>query len=84
MTPARGNDHWFQHISIIVSDMDHAYQRLKQNNAQQVSPEPQILPEWNQNVAGIRVLYFKDPDGHFVEFSYGQPLGPGALTPEQP
>lgn len=20
----------------------------------------------------------KDPDGHFVEFSYGQPLGPGA------
>ncbi len=28
----------------------------------------------------------KDPDGNFVEFSYGQPLGPGAppLAPEAP
>ncbi|WP_422368784.1 VOC family protein [Pelagibius sp.] len=25
----------------------------------------------------------KDPDGNFVEFSYGQPLGPGALTGEE-
>lgn len=22
----------------------------------------------------------RDPDGHFIEFSYGQPLGPGALA----
>ena len=58
---SRGNDQWFQHISIVVSDMNLAYQRLQQNNVEKVSPEPQLLPEWNPNVAGIRVLYFKDP-----------------------
>jgi catechol 2,3-dioxygenase-like lactoylglutathione lyase family enzyme len=26
----------------------------------------------------------RDPDGNFVEFSYGQPLGPGAEPPAKP
>ncbi len=26
----------------------------------------------------------KDPDGNFVEFSYGQPLGPGAVNKRKP
>jgi len=26
----KSNDHWFQHIAIVVSDMDKAYQRLRE------------------------------------------------------
>jgi catechol 2,3-dioxygenase-like lactoylglutathione lyase family enzyme len=31
------------------------------------STEPQRLPDWNKNAAGIRAFYFRDPDGHFLE-----------------
>lgn len=61
------NDLWFQHIAIIVRDMDAAYKILRQNNVQHASSGPQLLPSWNQNVAGIRAFYFKDPDGHNLE-----------------
>jgi catechol 2,3-dioxygenase-like lactoylglutathione lyase family enzyme len=63
----RGNDRWFQHIAIIVSDMDRAYQVLRQNKIQHASTGPQTLPEWNKNAAGIKAFYFRDPDGHFLE-----------------
>ena len=36
---------------------------------------------WPQKQEAYPVGYYcgvKDPDGNFVEFSYGQPLGPGA------
>ena len=26
----------------------------------------------------------RDPDGNFIEFSFGQPLGPGAVNPDGP
>jgi catechol 2,3-dioxygenase-like lactoylglutathione lyase family enzyme len=64
---SRSNDHWFQHIAIIVSDMDRAYQRLRQHKVQHVSTGPQRLPEWNPNAGGIQAFYFKDPDGHPLE-----------------
>ncbi len=64
---SRSNDHWFQHIAIIVSDMDRAYQWLRQNKVQHASTGPQLLPEWNKNAAGISAFYFKDPDGHALE-----------------
>ncbi len=51
---SRGNDRWFQHIAIIVSDMDRAYARLRQHRVQHASPAPQQLPDWNPNAAGIR------------------------------
>ena len=38
--------------------------------------------EWPPRQEAYPVGYYcglKDPDGYFVEFSYGQPLGPGAL-----
>jgi catechol 2,3-dioxygenase-like lactoylglutathione lyase family enzyme len=63
----RGNDRWFQHIAIIVSDMDRAYDWLREHRVQHVSPAPQRLPDWNLNAAGIRAFYFRDPDGHFLE-----------------
>jgi catechol 2,3-dioxygenase-like lactoylglutathione lyase family enzyme len=64
---SRSNDRWFQHIAIIVSDMDKAYARLRQNKVEHASSGPQRLPEWNKNAAGISAFYFKDPDEHPVE-----------------
>jgi len=64
---SRSNDRWFQHIAIIVSDMDKAYARLRQNKVEHASSAPQRLPDWNKNAAGISAFYFKDPDEHPVE-----------------
>lgn len=64
---SRSNDRWFQHIAIITSDMDRAYQWLRKNKVQHASTGPQKLPETIKPAAGIRAFYFKDPDGHFLE-----------------
>jgi catechol 2,3-dioxygenase-like lactoylglutathione lyase family enzyme len=64
---SRSNDRWFQHIAIIVSDMDTAYARLRQHKVEHASPEPQRLPDWNAEAGGIKAFYFKDPDGHPLE-----------------
>jgi len=64
---SRSNDRWFQHIAIIVSDMDRAYARLRQNRVEHASSGPQRLPDWNASAGGIRAFYFKDPDGHPLE-----------------
>jgi catechol 2,3-dioxygenase-like lactoylglutathione lyase family enzyme len=64
---SRSNDRWFQHIAIIVSDMDRAYALLRQNKVRYASTEPQTLPSWNPKAAGIRAFYFKDPDGNPLE-----------------
>ena len=61
---SRSNDRWFQHIAIIVSDMDKAYAWLRQNKVEHASSGPQTLPAWNKNAGGISAFYFKDPDGH--------------------
>ncbi len=42
--------------------------------------------EWEPRQEAFPVGYYcglKDPDGNFVEFSYGQPLGPGAECAEK-
>ncbi len=64
---SRGNDRWFQHVAIIVSEMDRAYDRLREHRVRHASPAPQRLPDWNAKAGGIRAFYFKDPDGHFLE-----------------
>ena len=64
---SRSHDRWFQHIAIIVSDMDRAYAWLRQHRVEHASPAPQRLPDWNPNAGGIRAFYFKDPDGHPLE-----------------
>src|SRR5258706_7181283 len=66
-TDSRSQDRWFQHIAIIVSDMDRAYQWLRQNKVEHASSGPQLLPEWNKNAGGLRAFYFKDPDGYVLE-----------------
>ena len=64
---SRSNDRWFQHVALIVRDMDAAYARLEQFGVSRVSPAPQRLPDWNPNAGGIRAFYFRDPDGHALE-----------------
>jgi catechol 2,3-dioxygenase-like lactoylglutathione lyase family enzyme len=63
----RSNDRWFQHVAIIVSDMDRAYARLRQFNVAHASSGPQRLPEWNPNAGGIQAFYFRDPDDNHLE-----------------
>jgi catechol 2,3-dioxygenase-like lactoylglutathione lyase family enzyme len=70
---SRSNDRWFQHIAIAVSDMDKAYQHLRQRKVQYASTAPQRIPDWNRAAAGIRAFYLKDPDGHNLEIIYFPP-----------
>jgi len=73
---ARSNDRSFQHIAIVVSDMDKAYARLREHKVRHASSGPQRLPDWNPNAGGISAFYFRDPDGHPLEvISY--PAGKG-------
>jgi catechol 2,3-dioxygenase-like lactoylglutathione lyase family enzyme len=64
---SRSNDRWFQHIAIIVSDMERAYSRLRERGVVHASTAPQTLPEWNIDAGGISAFYFRDPDGHHLE-----------------
>jgi catechol 2,3-dioxygenase-like lactoylglutathione lyase family enzyme len=63
----RSNDRWFQHVAIIVRDMDKAYQHLRKHRVEHASTGPQHLPDWNKKAGGIKAFYFKDPDGHYLE-----------------
>lgn len=74
---ARSNDRTFQHVAIIVSDMDKAYARLRAAGVRHASSGPQRLPDWNPNAGGIEAFYFKDPDGHPLEVLHFPP-GKGA------
>ncbi|MEP6669027.1 MAG: VOC family protein [Chthoniobacter sp.] len=73
---SRSNDRWFQHVAIVVPDMDAAYARLREHKVLPVSTGPQTLPAWNQAAAGIRAFYFRDPDNHNLELIYF-PAGKG-------
>lgn len=75
---AQSNDLFFQHIAIVVSDIDKAYAILKKFGVTHVSTIPQTLPVTNVAAAGIRAFYFQDPDRHNLELIYfpkgkGQP-----------
>jgi len=63
----RSNDRVFQHVAIVVADMDRAYAQLRARGVRHVSTEPQTLPTWNKGAAGIRAFYFADPDDHTLE-----------------
>ncbi len=70
---ARSNDLWFQHIAIVVRDMDEAYRRLRAHGVRHVSSAPQRLPDWNPAAGGIEAFYFQDADGHNLELIYFPP-----------
>jgi catechol 2,3-dioxygenase-like lactoylglutathione lyase family enzyme len=64
---SRSFDHWFQHIAIVVSDMDKAYEHLRRAKVKHVSTAPQTLPAWNRDAGGIKAFYFRDPEDHVLE-----------------
>jgi catechol 2,3-dioxygenase-like lactoylglutathione lyase family enzyme len=64
---SRSHDRWFQHVAIVVRDMDAAYARLLEHDVEHVSTAPQTLPESIPAAAGIEAFYFRDPDGHVLE-----------------
>jgi catechol 2,3-dioxygenase-like lactoylglutathione lyase family enzyme len=64
---SRSNDGWFQHLAIVVSDIDRAWRIALQEGASPISSSPQSLPAWNPNAGGIRAVYFRDPDLHPLE-----------------
>ena len=69
----RSNDLWFQHLAIVVSDMDSAYARLLRKQVVHVSTAPQTLPGYLPNAAGIKAFYFRDPEGHNLELIWFPP-----------
>jgi len=73
---SRSFDRWFQHIAIVVSDMDKAYTQLLAHKVTHVSTAPQTLPEWNKDAGGIKAFYFRDPEDHVLEIIWF-PAGKG-------
>ncbi len=67
---AKSNDLVFQHIAIVVSDMDKAYAHLRKYMVMHVSTGPQTIPAINTAAAGVRAFYFHDPDMHNLELIY--------------
>ncbi|WP_460555695.1 VOC family protein [Ferruginibacter profundus] len=63
----KSNDLFFQHMAIVVSDMDKAFEQLKKHNVEFVSTAPQTLPVTNVAAAGIKAFYFHDADNHNLE-----------------
>lgn len=70
---SRSFDHWFQHIAIVVSDMDRAYEQLRAARVKHVSTAPQTLPAWNPDAGGIKAFYFRDPEDHVLEVIWFPP-----------
>jgi catechol 2,3-dioxygenase-like lactoylglutathione lyase family enzyme len=66
----QSNDLAFQHIAIVVKDMDAAFKTLQKHNVEFVSTVPQTIPLTNTAAAGIRAFYFHDIDNHNLELIY--------------
>jgi len=67
---ARSNDLIFQHIAIVVSDMDKAYAELRKHHIVHVSTGPQTLPKSIPEAEGVKAFYFQDPDKHNLELIF--------------
>ncbi len=65
--PTRCHDHLFQHIAIVVSDLEKAHGILSQQGITAISKGHITIPEWNEPAAGVKVFYFRSPEGHPLE-----------------
>jgi len=81
--PSYSNDLWFEHMAIVVSDMDSAYKILQDGNVRQISAYPITIPQSNAGAAGIKAIKFHDPERHDLELIYF-PQGKGDLSWEKP
>jgi catechol 2,3-dioxygenase-like lactoylglutathione lyase family enzyme len=68
------DDPWFQHIAIVVSDMEAAYARLSGCDRWTpiTRPAPQKLPA---SSGGVTAFKFRDPEGHPLELLAFPPEG---------
>jgi catechol 2,3-dioxygenase-like lactoylglutathione lyase family enzyme len=64
---SKSNDLWFQHIAVVVPNMQKGFDAIHQKMAVYVSTAPQTLPAYLPAAAGISAFYFRDPDGHNIE-----------------
>jgi catechol 2,3-dioxygenase-like lactoylglutathione lyase family enzyme len=80
---SHSNDRWFQHLAIVVRDMDAAFAKVRAMKAQFVSTGPQTLPATIPAAAGIKAFYFRDPDGHNLEL-ISFPAGKGDPRWQEP
>ena len=68
---SRSNDLWFQHICIVVRDLEQASAGVRQaiaaGSLKPISSAPQRLPDWNTAAAGIEAFKFHSPEGHSLE-----------------
>jgi catechol 2,3-dioxygenase-like lactoylglutathione lyase family enzyme len=71
--PSFSNDLWFEHMAIVVRDMDAAYKRLQDANVRQISAQPITIPQGNPGAAGIKAVKFHDPENHALELIYFPP-----------
>jgi catechol 2,3-dioxygenase-like lactoylglutathione lyase family enzyme len=69
---SRSNDLWFQHLAIVVDDMDAAYAHLVTHPGWRPISEagPETLPP---SAGGVRAFKFRDPDGHPLELIWFPP-----------
>ena len=70
---SQSNDLWFQHLAIVVSDLDRAYNHLQSFGIEAISTTPQTIPPDNKPAAGIRAFKFKDRDRHNLELIWYPP-----------
>ena len=80
---SNSNDAWFQHMAIVVGDMDAAYKILQDNNVRQISSHPITIPASNPGAAGIKAIKFHDPERHPLELIFF-PAGKGNATWQRP
>ncbi len=70
---SRSNDLWFQHMAIVVSDIDRAYAHLQSFPIEPISVSPQTIPPSNEASSGVRAFKFKDCDRHNLELIWFPP-----------
>ena len=71
---SRSDNGWFQHLAIVVGDMEAAHRQLAALGPQPISTQgaPVTLPPRN---GGVSAFKFRDPDGHpleLIHFPAGQ------------
>ena len=70
---SRSDDLWFQHLAVVVDDMEAAYRHLSAQSPRPISTDgPARLPPSNGSVTAFK---FRDPDGHpleLIQFPPGQ------------
>jgi catechol 2,3-dioxygenase-like lactoylglutathione lyase family enzyme len=80
---ARSNDLWFQHLAIVVADIDAAFRHISaQKGWHPISQTgPQTLPPAN---GSVRAYKFRDPDQHPLELLWFPPGQGRALWQTRP